>query len=69
LSNLSEQEKIVKEIVSAEELLAETLSRLSRLRRQHQSLRDRGAEVFRCGMEKLEEAEEADSPVQMSELP
>ena len=67
LSNLSEQEKVAKDIASTEELLSETLSRLTRLRRQHQALRDRTAEVFRRGMEGLEAAEEPDSPKPMSE--
>ncbi len=37
-----EQEKTAKEIAAAEELLSETLSRLTRLRRQQQLLRNRG---------------------------
>jgi hypothetical protein len=69
LSNLSEQEKIAKEIAQTEEVLSETLSRLTRLRGQQQKLRDRGAEVFRRGMQGLEEAEEPDPPVPSSEEP
>ncbi len=67
LTNLSEQQKTAKEIAAAEELLSETLSRLARLRRQQQLLRDRGVEVFRRGMERLEAEEEPDSPTPMSE--
>ncbi|AEO59792.1 hypothetical protein MYCTH_2308322 [Thermothelomyces thermophilus ATCC 42464] len=67
LSNLSEQEKVSKEIAETEALLAQTLSRLSRLRRLQQSLRDRGAEVFRRGIARLEEEEEPDTPPPMSE--
>ena len=66
LSNLSEQEKISKDIASAEETLAQALSRLTRLRSQQRSLRDRGAEVFRRGMDRLEAEEEPDSPQPMS---
>ena len=58
---------MARDIAATEEALAEVLGRLSRLRRQQQSLRERGAEAFRRGMERLEEVEEPDSPRPMSE--
>lgn len=65
LSYLSKQEKVAKEIEATEQTLAEALSRLSRLRGQQRSLRDRGVEVFRRGMERLEE-EDPPSPAPIS---
>jgi hypothetical protein len=62
LTNLSEQEKTAKEIAAAEELLSETLSRLTRLRRQQQILYNRSTKVFRRGIDRLEMEEEPDSP-------
>jgi hypothetical protein len=67
LSNLSEQERVSRDIEETEKVLADALSRLTRLRTQQRSLRDRGAEVFRRGMARLEEEEEPDSPRPMSE--
>jgi len=67
LTNLSEQEKTAKEIAAAEELLSKTLSRLACLRRQQQTLYDRGTEVFRRGMDRLEAEEEPDSPAPIPE--
>ncbi len=61
MSNLSEQEKTAKEIEDTEKVLAEALSKLSRLRRTQQALRKRGAEVFHRRMQGLEESEELDS--------
>lgn len=55
--NLSEQKKIDEKIVAKEELLAETLSALTRLRKQRASMRDWGAELFRWGMESLDEVD------------
>ncbi|KAK4120743.1 hypothetical protein N657DRAFT_648523 [Parathielavia appendiculata] len=66
LSNLSEQEKVARDIEETERVLAETLSRLSRLRSHQRSLRERGAETFRRGMVGLEEEEEAEPDPPMS---
>ncbi len=66
LSNLSEQEKTAKEIKDTKKVLAEALSKLSRLRRTQQALREQGAEVFYRRMQGLEESEEPDSPQPMS---
>jgi hypothetical protein len=73
LSNFVEQDKIAKDIEKTEKLLAEALSRLSRLRAQQNFLRERNTEAFRRGMARLEEEEEveveegSDSPQPMPE--
>lgn len=50
-----EQERIEKEIEKSEEILQEALARLSRLRRQRDSLKSRSAELFERGMRQLDE--------------
>ncbi|KAK4170587.1 hypothetical protein QBC36DRAFT_305832 [Triangularia setosa] len=57
IKNLSEQKKIDEEIAAKENLLAETLNSLTRLRKQRESMRDWGAELFRRGMESLDEVD------------
>lgn len=53
--NWREQDRIEKEILSAEDVLRETLSRLERLRRQRDSLRARSDASVRRGMQALDE--------------
>ncbi|KAL2194407.1 hypothetical protein P885DRAFT_43316 [Corynascus similis CBS 632.67] len=67
LANLSEKENVARNIAEAVEALAETLNRLTRLRRHQQSLRERGGEVFRRGIERWKAEQEPDSPRPMWE--
>ena len=57
---------MAKDIEATERALAENLSRLSRLRSQQKLLRDRGAEMFNRGMERLDAEEDPPSPAPMS---
>ena len=71
---LSEQKRVEQEEADAEEALfvlqtqlQTAVGRLARLRRQKRVLKERGSELFRRGMQSLDEMEEEDRRIQASE--
>ena len=57
---------MAKDIEATERTLVENLSRLSRLRSQQKLLRDRSAEMFNRGIERLDVEEDPLSPAPIS---
>ncbi|KAL2137481.1 hypothetical protein VTI28DRAFT_9508 [Corynascus sepedonium] len=67
IANMSARDKVDREIADAERQLSEALARLSRLRRQRDTLSGSGTALLDRGLAGLEAEEEPDSPRPMSE--